>query len=213
MKIVMETEQKYIGIMDCDLIARKQHRFPNLACMKISSYFKQKGYFVFLIEDYKDPWIDICDKVFCSKVFTDTEVPADILERSNVIFGGSGFYFDKAKPLPDKIEHSKPDYHLYDHYVNSKGCISQFEAYTDYSIGFLTRGCFRGCKFCINQNKKQVVRHSSLEEFYDESRKVICLLDDNFLGCKDWKELLLQLQNTGKRFQFKQGLDERLLTD
>ena len=204
---------KYIGIVDCDLIARKQHRFPNLACMKISAYYKSKGCFVFLIESYDDQWFDICDHVFISKVFTDTEVPEELLLKDNVTYGGSGFYFDKAEPLPNVIEHSKPDYHLYDRYIASKGCNSKFEAYVDYSIGFLTRGCFRGCKFCINQNKKQVLVHSPLEEFVDESRKIICLLDDNFLGCKNWKKLLQQLQNTGKRFMFKQGLDERLLTE
>lgn len=43
--------------------------------------------------------------------------------------------------------------------------------------------------------------------------KKICLLDDNFFGCPSWKDILSQLQATGKPFQFKQGLDERLLTD
>lgn len=29
-----------IAIIDADLIGRKRHRFPNLACMKISGYWK-----------------------------------------------------------------------------------------------------------------------------------------------------------------------------
>ena len=29
-----------IGIIDADLMGRKQHRFPNLCCMKISGYYK-----------------------------------------------------------------------------------------------------------------------------------------------------------------------------
>ena len=32
-----------IAIIDADLITRKQHRFPNLACMKISGYYKNVG--------------------------------------------------------------------------------------------------------------------------------------------------------------------------
>lgn len=32
-----------IGIIDADLLGRKKHRFPNLACMKISGYHKEKG--------------------------------------------------------------------------------------------------------------------------------------------------------------------------
>jgi hypothetical protein len=41
----------------------------------------------------------------------------------------------------------------------------------------------------------------------------LCFLDDNFLSCKDWKKIIEEVKSTGKRFQFKQGLDERLLTD
>lgn len=91
--------------------------------------------------------------------------------------------------------------------------LSQFKSYTDYSIGYLTRGCFRKCPFCVNQKYDCVQKGSPLEEFLDTSRPKICLLDDNFLGYPNWKELLLKLQDTGKRFVFKQGLDERLLTD
>lgn len=45
------------------------------------------------------------------------------------------------------------------------------------------------------------------------NRRKICLLDDNFFGYPKWRECLLQLQETGKPFTFKQGLDERLLTN
>ncbi|HRR49597.1 MAG TPA: hypothetical protein P5293_06565, partial [Bacteroidales bacterium] len=37
--------------------------------------------------------------------------------RSNVQYGGTGFFFDKAEPLPYEIEHHMPDYHLYDDWV------------------------------------------------------------------------------------------------
>ena len=47
----------------------------------------------------------------------------------------------------------------------------------------------------------------------DESRPKLCFLDDNFFACPQWKELIADVKATGKRFQFKQGLDERLLTD
>ena len=32
-----------IAIIDADLIGRAKHRFPNLVCMKLSSYFKRRG--------------------------------------------------------------------------------------------------------------------------------------------------------------------------
>lgn len=41
-----------IGIIDADLLGRKKHRFPNLACEKISGYYKDHGHSVELVLDY-----------------------------------------------------------------------------------------------------------------------------------------------------------------
>lgn len=230
--------KKKIGIIDADLLGRKKHRFPNLACMKISGYWKEKGAAVNLITDYSQ--VDDYSKVYVSKVFTDTPVP-DFIQRkykrwaegkpSKIEFGGTGFFFDKAPNLPDEIEHHMPDYSLYLDWIEAevqkaqavadaegkdfdrKSFMFQFKEYTDYSIGFMTRGCFRKCPFCVNQKYDRVFLHSPLEEFLDLNRKKICLLDDNVLGCPNWREILLALRATGKPFKFKQGLDERLLSD
>lgn len=203
-----------IAVIDADLIGRKKHRFPNLVCMKISSYYKGKGCNVELKTDYN--YLDKYEVVFIAKVFTDTEVPKEVLEKENVFYDGTGFYYDKAGKLPNDIEHCFPDYHLYDTWVQDKrtGGIDKRELvyYLDYSIGFLTRGCFRKCSFCVNKNSKGSIAASPLSEFLDVTRPKICLQDDNFFACPDWERLLVELKNTGKRFQFKQGLDERLLT-
>lgn len=206
---------KKIAIIDADLMSRTKHRFPNLVCMKLSGYYKSLNYEVELKTDYNN--LDQYNKVFISKVFTDTPINEDILTLPNVKYGGTGFFYDKAPDLPDEIEHHMPDYHLYDEYVNNK--ISngtkrdEYKYYLDYSIGFLTRGCFRQCEFCVNKSYTKVYTHSPLKEFLDMSRKKICLLDDNFFGCSDWKRILKELNDLGKPFQFKQGLDERILTD
>ena len=179
-----------IAIIDADLIGRKKHRFPNLCCMKISGYYKANGADVTLKIDYDD--LQLFDKVYVAKVFTDTLTPSaglfdDPLNAPNVIKGGTGFFYDKAEPLPYEIEHAMPDYHLYDGLCN-------FHTYTDYSIGYLTRGCFRHCPFCVNRCSSKVVAHSPLKEFFDSTRKKICLLDDNFFGFDGWKDLLLELR-------------------
>lgn len=204
-----------IAIIDADLIGRAKHRFPNLVCMKLSAYYKSQKHNVRLITGYNN--LDDFDKIFISKVFTDTPIDKAILQRDNVEYGGTGFFYDKAPKLPEEIEHIKPDYHLYDDWVAEKlrqgGKRKDFTYYLDYSIGFLTRGCFRGCSFCVNQNYKKCEAHSPVLEFMDESRPKLCFLDDNFFACTQWKELIADVKATGKRFQFKQGLDERLLTD
>ena len=204
-----------IAIIDADLVGKKKHRFPNLVSMKLSGYHKELGNDVELKLDYED--LQLYDKVFISKVFTDTPIDESVLNLPNVEYGGTGFFYDKAPKLPYEVEHQMPEYHLYDEWVQQRldegGNRNDFKYYLDYSIGFVTRGCFRQCQFCVNKNYKKVEVHSPLDEFIDYSRKKICLLDDNFFGCPGWKDILSQLQATGKPFQFKQGLDERLLTD
>lgn len=206
---------KRIGIIDADLIGRSKHRFPNLACMKISAFHKAQGDTVRLLTSYDA--LEEYDHLYLSKVFTDTPVPERVLSLENLSYGGTGFFYDKAPPLPDAIEHHFPDYHLYDSWITHQmlrgGKATDFAFYNNYSIGFLTRGCFRQCSFCVNRNYRRVMRHSPLQEFLDPRRSKICLLDDNFFGSPDWAELLTELQQTGKPFLFKQGLDERLLTE
>lgn len=164
-----------IAIIDADLLGRQRHRFPNLACEKISGYWKEQGATVELKLDYEN--FDDYDQVFVSKVFTDTPVPEWLCETEKVHIGGTGFYFDKAPNLPDEIEHHMPDYRLYDEWIkstverakqaaqvagtpfNEKSFMLQFKEYTDYCIGFLTRGCFRKCKFCVNQKFDHVFAH------------------------------------------------------
>lgn len=209
-----------IAIVDADIVGRNKHRFPNLACMKLSSYYKSQGHNVELVWDYKLLTffgMPEYDKIFISKVFTDTPIDDWILGLPNVEYGGTGFFYDKAPPLPEEVEHSKPDYHLYDRWVDK--CIEnganekEFSYYRDYSIGFLTRGCFRQCEFCVNRNYKRCVTHSNIKEFYDESRPKLCFLDDNFFANPKWYDIIQEVKAIGKPFQFKQGLDERLLTD
>ena len=206
-----------VAIFDADLIGREKHRFPNLVCEKLSGYWKERGADVVLMTTFPSPlewevWEHEYDETYISKVFTDTAMPDYISASEHVHLGGTGFYFDKAPALPDEIEHHMPDYKLYDDWIGAAHG-EQFKWYKDYSIGFLTRGCFRKCPFCVNQKYDHVFPHSPLEEFLEPSRKKICFLDDNFFGCSKWRELLTGVMATGKRFVFRQGLDERLLTD
>ena len=117
-----------------------------------------------------------------------------------------------------------PDYHLYDDFISVMETIKRspayYKDYKEYSIGFLTRGCFRRCPFCVNKLEQKAMPYSNLNDFLDNEvdettgrlkRPYIYLWDDNFLASPHWEKLLDELIATKRPFQFRQGLDERLL--
>lgn len=125
------------------------------------------------------------------------------------------------------MKRQMPYYHLYDEFVERKVREGfkreKYKDYQKYSIGFLTRGCVRHCPFCVNKLENTVSHYSDLEWFLDEEyddrgrlvRPYIYLWDDNFLAASPeiWKPKLQQLIDTGRPFQFRQGLDERMLAE
>lgn len=205
---------KKIGIIDADLLDNGT-RHPNLALMKIAGFYKDSGHFVKLLLSYAE--IEEYDELFISKVFNFTHIPEEVLKRKNIHIGGTGFFEDGGENLPNEIEHHMPYYDLYKEYVDeqiAKGkSRTYFADYLDYSIGFTTRGCFRKCDFCVNKKYDHVFRHSLVEEFYDKNRPYIYLWDDNILGYPKWREVIKELEDTGRPFQFRQGIDIRLMTD
>lgn len=177
-----------IGLIDVD-----GHNFPNLALMKISAWHKQQGHTV----EWVDALLGRYDKVYISKVFTFTEDYMYPINAKEVIRGGTGY--DLNNKLDNEIEHMYPDYSLYS---------------TDVAYGYLTRGCPRGCAFCIVSEKEGKCSNkvANLNEFWN-GQKEIKLLDPNLLACKEHLELLDQLAESKAYIDFTQGLDARLLND
>jgi len=221
--------KKKIALVDADLLDGGT-RHPNLVIMKLAGYFKEKGCDVKLIEDYSELMVEVpewpamnsytgvndYDAIYISKVFDFTHVDRGLLNFSNVFFGGTGFFFDHAPSLPYEIEHHMPDYTIYNDFIEHdkkhKNKTTYFKDYLYFSIGFATRGCFRQCKFCVNHACKTIEFHSHIKEWLDPSRKYIYLWDDNILGYPKWRDVLEELKATGKPFQFRQGMDMRLMT-
>lgn len=198
-----------IGLIDCDLISHERHNFPNLALMKISGYLKSIGHNVELTNydsaNQNSLFYNEYNKIYAAKVFSDTETPIFIKDTDKLTVGGSGFHYNHKHGLPKEIEHFMPDYNLYSKFRN-------IEFFTNYSIGFTTRGCFRKCQFCINQNYNKVFRHSKVSEFLDVSKPYIMLLDDNITGFSGFYDVFDELNATKKPFIFKQGMDFRILS-
>lgn len=181
-----------IGLIDVD-----GHNYPNLALMKLSAWHKSQGDTV----EWWWGWGQY-DRVYMSKVFDETYTP-DIPEPINaaeIIKGGTGYGLDNR--LPDKIEHIYPDYSLYP------------ELTKDTAYGFLTRGCPRGCHFCIVAKKegRKSSKVADLSEWWSGQKNIV-LMDPNLLACPDHMELLDQLADSKAWVDINQGLDCRLLTE
>ena len=196
-----------IGLIDVD-----GHNYPNLPLMKLSAWHKNNGDSVEWYEPLNG-WIEPYDKVYMSKVFSFTPDYQYPIYANEIEKGGSGYcisivdgkeVFDKSKDkdLPEEIEHIYPDYSLYP------------EQTKDRAFGFLTRGCPRGCSFCIVKDKEGRCSRkvADLSEFW-RGQKHIELLDPNLLACAEWKDLLQQLIDSKAKVNFNQGLDIRLMTE
>lgn len=176
-----------IGLVDVD-----GHNFPNLALMKLTTYHKQRGDEV----EWAFPLLPY-DRVYMAKVFTCTQDDITAYQTDDIVRGGTGY--DLQSKLPTDVENCYPDYSIY--------------GITDTAYGYLTRGCPRGCPFCIVAEKegKQSKKVANLENFW-RGQKYIKLLDPNLLACPDWKELMQQLIDSKAWVDFTQGLDIRLMT-
>lgn len=190
---------KRIGLIDCD-----GTKFPNLALMKLSAWHKSQGDIV----EWYLPFSERYDKVYIAKVFSTTPDYDLCVNADEVVRGGTGYdirlidgreVFTPSPCLPYEVEHIYPDYELY--------------GIADTAYGFLTRGCPRGCDFCIVASKegKKSVKVANLSEFW-RGQKNIVLCDPNILACKDWRNLLQQVVESKANIDFNQGLDIRLMT-
>ena len=194
-----------IGLIDVD-----GHNYPNLPLMKISAWHKRNGDRVRWY-DPLDGLAEEYDKVYLSKVFSftpdyDLPVYAKEIEKGGTgyciktVEGKEIFNPEKNQNLPDEIEHIYPDYTIYN---------QQETAY-----GFLTRGCPRGCAFCIVKDNEGIASRkvADLAEFWDGQQNIE-LLDPNILACRDWRDLFGQIEESKAWVNFNQGLDIRMMTE
>lgn len=229
-EIVTSENKLKIGIIDADLLDHGT-RHPNLALMKVSAFCKEYGHNVRLLCDYDElrvdgkPAIFDCeyDLLVLSRVFKFTNIPdfINLMIREHLIYyGGTGFFEVNGPNLPEEVEHHMPDYTLYYEYIekdtggDEKLKKRRWDDYLSYSIGFTTRGCIRHCGFCVNRLLNRVVEWSPVSEFLNEERNNIYLWDDNIMAAppKVFAKVMNDLNNTGKPFQFRQGMDIRLMT-
>lgn len=176
-----------VGLIDID------SKIPNLALMKLSQYHKQLGHQI----EMTSPLFanqNGYDLLVASKIFDYTSMP--ILPKDTQI-GGSGY--DLKKKLIEPIDHIYPDYDLY-------GC--------DYAIGYTSRGCNRGCPFCIVPKKEgKWKKVADLNEFWRGQDRVMLLDNSINTNQEHFIGVARQLRDNKIKTDFNQGLDIRYLTN
>ena len=188
--------------MKVALIDVDSHNFPNLVLMKLSAWHKARGDEITLMSAEtalrKENLIFKYDKMYGACVFSGHEEILRALELCGVHLGGTGTRYREI--LPYEVEHIMPDYSLY--------------GISDTAYGFLTRGCPRGCSFCVVGSKegRKSYKVADISEWWG-GQENIKLLDPNLLACEEHLDLLRQLAETGAHIDITQGLDARLLTE
>lgn len=202
-----------IGLIDVD------GKIPNLALMKISTYYKSRGekvQFVRSNEHY--------DKIYAASIFTRSKAKCEQLLRQygdSIEIGGTGW--DIKKTLPAEVEHCRPDYDLYkaeDVAKKMKGIgtkahkLAKAKEIVDAGMGFTSRGCIRQCGFCFVPKKEGRLRQDTeIKDIINSRSNVIILHDNNLTADPLCIDKLHEIRDRNLVVDINQGCDVRLMTD
>ncbi len=183
------------------LLIQVDGRLPNVALMKLSRHYKQKGKIVVLEKGVYCQ--KRADQVYASAIFNSKTSQQKVKMLRNyygdaLIMGGSGI--DLTLRLPAEIEDLTPDYSLYPELQET-------------AIGFMTRGCPNHCSFCVVPKKEGPPRQvSELDQLLYGGRRKLILLDDNILSHPKAPLFLEEMVRRGIQVNFNQTLDLHYLT-
>lgn len=177
------------------LLVQVDGKMPNLALMKISSYYKSKGHQTGF--GFARP-----DKVYVSCIFSKNIGHASGIRLyypdADFHIGGPGL--ERPNNLPPEMDRVMPDYAIYPD--------------MDYSIGYTQRGCPNNCPFCIVPKIEGSFREvAPISEFHNPDFENLVLYDNNFFYSKLWREKLDYIKDHTLKVSFNQGLDARLMDD
>ena len=191
---------KQILLVDVD------SKIPNLVLMKLSNYYKNKGYKIKLMKlnyNYYPKKREITEidakdysKVFVSIIYPINKSVVKIKNCNDVSFGGTGY--DLKIKLPIEIDDCEEDYSIYPD--------------NDISYGFITRGCIRNCYFCFVPKKEgSLYKYREIEKIV--KHKKVKFMDNNILAYEKCNDELRKIIKMKLKCQFNQALDIRLIDD
>ena len=204
-----------IGLIDVD------GKLPNLALMKISSYYKSIGEQVEFVRP--DAGRNDYEKIYASAIFQKSKQECMNLKEyygDRIEIGGTGW--DIKKRLSAEIESMNPDYDLYTVdmiYPKIKGIMTRerkkmkAQQIVDAGIGFTSRGCVRKCPFCYVPKKEGEFRQDmEIRDIINPRSNIIILHDNNLTADPYCIDKLHEIRDRNLIVDINQGCDVRLTT-
>ena len=179
---------------------------PNLALMKLATYFKSLGEDVELVRGHSQRtlWHEP-GRVYGSSIFTFTNRAAYEREWGPIAWGGTGVSLTSSLDEVDRLfawDSILPDYSLYPN--------------DDRSIGFTQRGCRLKCAFCVVPKKEGGPTDASTLGSIWRGKpcpKKLLLLDNDFFGGPSWRDRIEEAVDGDYRLCFTQGINIRKVGD
>lgn len=202
-----------IGLIDVD------SKIPNLALMKISTYYKSLGEQVEFVQAGRE-----YEKIFASAIFTRNKGECERIQEfygDKVEIGGTGW--DIKKTLDHNIEICKPDYDLYTAEMiagrmrgigTKEHKLKKATEIVNAGMGFTSRGCVRKCPFCFVPKKEGEFRNETpISDIINPRSNVIILNDNNITADPSVIVKLHEIRDRQLIVDINQGCDVRLMTD
>ena len=194
--------------------------FPPLGLLKLAAYHRDIGDNVLPLVIGEKKIKEKPDLIYITSLFTFSwkEVHnavhyyKDCFPKAKVWLGGV-----YASIMPKHAAASGADYvHLgiFEKAESYPPAYDMWDEQWDGSIIFSSRGCIRNCGFCavpkIEGRPSRI--QGSIKKFVSDKHSKIIFFDNNILGAHNWRMILDELIEIGKKVDFNQGLDARLIT-
>lgn len=190
-------------------LAHADGKLPNLALMRLATYFRGRGADVHLVRTgmRRMNLFGERPRVFGSSIFSFSSGARRLLdaEWGPIQWGGTGVNVASSLAEIDPAANwdaMEPDYSLY--------------PWFPFSIGFSQRGCRLRCGFCVVPKKEGAPRATgTIASIWrrEPHPKKIVLLDNDFFGTPTWRERVREIRDGGFRVSFSQGINIRLVDD
>lgn len=205
--------RKIIGLIDVD------SKIPNLALMKISSYYKSLGEDVEFVQEGSE-----YEKIFASTIFTRSKEKCEELKNKygdKIEIGGTGWNLNNV--LNNEIELMKSDYDLYnieEIASRMKGIgtkehkLKKATEIVNAGMGFTSRGCVRECGFCFVPKKEGKFKHvAEIKDLINPKSNVLILHDNNLTADPNCIDKLHEIRDRKLIVDINQGCDVRLVNE